>query len=94
MLLKESEATAKIPHAVRRITSQAMKQEIERRAKQNKGMKKQSFSKNKLKKIVSIILYIMEENFKELPKSKYYYICKLCICNHGIKNDFIIQTNN
>ena len=36
----------------------------------------------------------MEEVFKELPKSKYYYICKLCICNHGIKNDFIIQTNN
>ena len=25
---------------------------------------------------------------------KYYYICKLCICTHGIKNDFIIQTNN
>ena len=36
----------------------------------------------------------MEEVFKELPKMKYYYICKLCICNHGIKNDFIIQTNN
>ena len=36
----------------------------------------------------------MEEVFKELPKSKYYYICKLCICNHGIKNDFIIQANN
>ena len=36
----------------------------------------------------------MEEVFKELPKSKYYYICKLCICTHGIKNDFIIQTNN
>ena len=36
----------------------------------------------------------MEDVFKELPKSKYYYICKLCICNHGIKNDFIIQTNN
>ena len=36
----------------------------------------------------------MEEVFKELPKRKYYYICKLCICNHGIKNDFIIQTNN
>ena len=36
----------------------------------------------------------MEEVFKQLPKSKYYYICKLCICNHGIKNDFIIQTNN
>ena len=36
----------------------------------------------------------MEEVFKELPKLKYYYICKLCICNHGIKNDFIIQTNN
>ncbi len=35
----------------------------------------------------------MEEVFKQLPKSKYYYICKLCICNHGIKNDFIIQTN-
>ena len=35
----------------------------------------------------------MEEVFKELPKMKYYYICKLCICNHGIKNDFIIQTN-
>ena len=25
---------------------------------------------------------------------KYYYICKLCICNRGIKNDFIIRTNN
>jgi hypothetical protein len=36
----------------------------------------------------------MEEVFKELPKSKYYYICKLCICTHGIKNNFIIQTNN
>ena len=36
----------------------------------------------------------MEEVFKELPKMKYYYICKLCICNHGIKNNFIIQTNN
>ena len=36
----------------------------------------------------------MEEVFRELPKRKYYYICKLCICNHGIKNDFIIQTNN
>ena len=36
----------------------------------------------------------MEEIFKELPKSKYYYICKLCICTHGIKNNFIIQTNN
>ena len=36
----------------------------------------------------------MEEVFKELPKMKYYSICKLCICNHGIKNDFIIQTNN
>jgi len=36
----------------------------------------------------------MEEVFKELPKSKYYYICKLCICTHGIKNVFIIQTNN
>ena len=36
----------------------------------------------------------MEEVFKQLPKSKYYYICKLCICNHGIKNDFIIQANN
>jgi hypothetical protein len=36
----------------------------------------------------------MEEVFKELPKMKHYYICKLCICNHGIKNDFIIQTNN
>ena len=36
----------------------------------------------------------MEEIFKELPKRKYYYICKLCICTHGIKNNFIIQTNN
>ena len=36
----------------------------------------------------------MEEVFKQLPKMKYYYICKLCICNHGIKNDFIIQANN
>ena len=36
----------------------------------------------------------MEEVFKKLPKSKCYYICKLCICTHGIKNDFIIQTNN
>ena len=27
----------------------------------------------------------MEEVFKELPKSKYYYICKSCICTHGIK---------
>ena len=36
----------------------------------------------------------MEEVDKQLPKSKYYYICKLCICTHGIKNDFIMQTNN
>jgi len=36
----------------------------------------------------------MEEVFEELPKMKYYYICKLCICTHGIKNNFIIQTNN
>ena len=36
----------------------------------------------------------MEEVFKELPKLKYYYICRLCICTHGIKNDFIIQANN
>ena len=36
----------------------------------------------------------MEEVFKQLPKSKYYYICKLCIYTHGIKNDFIIQTKN
>ena len=34
----------------------------------------------------------MEEVFKELPKSKYYYICKLCICTHGTKK-IIIQTN-
>ena len=25
---------------------------------------------------------------------KYYSICNICICTHGIKNDFIIQTNN
>ena len=36
----------------------------------------------------------MEEVFKQLPKMKYNYICNTCICTHGIKNDFIIQTNN
>ena len=36
----------------------------------------------------------MEDVFKQLAKSIYYYICKLCIRTHGIKNDFIIQANN
>ncbi len=33
----------------------------------------------------------MEEVFKQLPKSKYYYICKLCICTHGIKNNLLYK---
>ncbi len=34
----------------------------------------------------------MEEVFGQLPKMKYYYVCKLCICTHGIKNDFMTQS--
>ena len=44
--------------------------------------------------IIFMILYVTEEFFQTITKIKYNHICKLCICTHGIKNDFIMQTDN